>query len=104
LRVVATRRLYDAGAAVAATPALHALVAPFSIHANPYDLDRIGVTTGDVVRVVTPRGSFESPVTVNEHVIRGTVEVPVNVATIGDAGAMIFDAAALVTEIRLESR
>ncbi len=104
LRVVATRRLYDAGAAVSATPPLRALIAPATVHANPYDLDRLGVTTGDQVRVVTPRGDFESSVTANPHVLRGTVEMPLNTSGPNNVGTLVVDAGAVVTEIRLESR
>ena len=103
LRVIATRRLYDNGAAVVASPALAALIAPFTVRANGYDLDRIGVTTGDVVRVVTPRGSFESTVTVDRSVTRGTVEIPSHAGN-ADAASQLFDADAVVTELRLESR
>jgi NADH-quinone oxidoreductase subunit G len=107
LRVVATRRLYDRGAAVSGTPALAALSAATTIQANPYDLDRLGVTTGDVVRVVTARGNFELPVTANVGVTRGTAEVFLNtVSADGDdvVGTMILNADDVVVEIRLESR
>ena len=43
LRLVAARRLYDRGAAIEASPSLHALVGTASVAVNPYDLDRIGV-------------------------------------------------------------
>jgi anaerobic selenocysteine-containing dehydrogenase len=106
LRVVATRRLYDRGAAVLASPALVALQETTSAHANPYDLDRLGVTTGDVVRVVTARGVTELPVTTDPLVVRGTVELAFNTVASGRdvVGELIVDDAAPVVEIRLESR
>jgi NADH-quinone oxidoreductase subunit G len=107
LRVVGTRRLYDRGAAVLASPALSALVAETTVHANPYDLDRLGVTTGDVVRVVSARGNFELAVTADSGVTRGTAEIYVNTLASDASDAvstMIFNADELVTEIRLESR
>ncbi len=107
LRVVATRRLYDRGAGVSATSALSALSALTTVEANPYDLDRLGVTTGDVVRVVTARGNFELAVTANSGVTRGTAEIFLNTLSndgVDVAGGMIFNADDVVSEIRLESR
>jgi NADH-quinone oxidoreductase subunit G len=104
LRVVATRRLYDGGAAVSASPALRELAAAAVLEANAYDLDRLGVATGDVVRVVSARGDFECVARVNPAVIRGTVEIPLNPAGEDHFGTLVLDADATVTEIRLESR
>jgi NADH-quinone oxidoreductase subunit G len=105
LRVVAARRLYDDGAAVSASPALRALVGPTSAHAHPYDLDRLGVSTGDLVRVVTARSSFELAVTTDPAVIRGTVELAVNCSSGGPdvVGGAVIDADSPVVEVRLES-
>ncbi len=107
LRVVATRRLYDRGEGVLGTPALRTLIPATTVRANPYDLDRLGVTTGDVVRATTARGSFTVAVRVDADVVRGTAEVHLN--TVNDegvdvVGTLVIDADAIVSEIRLESR
>jgi hypothetical protein len=104
LRLVATRRLYDSGAAVAATPALGPLVETFGLRAHPYDLDRLGASTGDVLRVVTSRGSFEAPVTASVDVTRGTVEAPAFAAGGGELDELLGTRGRPVTEIRLESK
>jgi NADH-quinone oxidoreductase subunit G len=105
LRVVATRRLYDGGAAVSASPALTGLVGEVSAHAHPYDLDRLGLSTGDVARVVTSRTSFEMAVTTDEGVTRGTLELAVNCSVSGPdvVGGSVLDAGSPVIEVRLES-
>ena len=42
LRLVAGRRLYDAGSSVTGSPSLTPLVPALVARANPYDLDRLG--------------------------------------------------------------
>jgi len=75
LRMVVTRRLYDNGMAVQGTPALAALVQTTVAMANPYDFDRLGVATGDVVRLSSALASSDITVVVNSGVTRGTVEL-----------------------------
>ncbi len=107
LRVVATRRLYDRGDAVQGTAALRPLVPATVVSAHSYDLNRLGVTTGDVVRATTPRGSFDVTVRVDDDVVRGTAEMHLNTVTtdgVDVVGTFVIDADAIVTEIRLESR
>jgi formate dehydrogenase major subunit len=106
LRVVASRRLYDRGAVVLASEALANLVEPTSLAAHPYDLDRLGAVTGDVVRVVTAKGSFELDVTSDSGVTRGTVQMALNSTSGGFdvVGSSMIESASSVTEIRLESR
>jgi anaerobic selenocysteine-containing dehydrogenase len=92
--------------AVQATPAFDALSAPVTASANPYDLDRLGVDAGDVVRVVGARGTFDVTVERDQRVGRGTVEIPI--FTTNEAGtdvaAVLIEEGSTVTEIRLESR
>jgi anaerobic selenocysteine-containing dehydrogenase len=107
LRLVATRRLYDAGSAVTGSPSLTPLVPSLTARANPYDLDRLGVTTGDQVRVRAPRGDLVLPAQADAGVPRGVVAVEFNLPG-GDtparnAVAGLIDAGAPVIEIRLES-
>ncbi|HXW38990.1 MAG TPA: hypothetical protein VEJ44_04790, partial [Acidimicrobiales bacterium] len=53
MRLVASRTLYDHGAAVAGSPALAALVRAAALRVNPSDLDDLGVAPGGRVRVRT---------------------------------------------------
>ena len=79
LRLVATRRLYDAGSSVTGSPSLTPLVPPLVARANPYDLDRLGATTGDRVRVRSDRGELVLPAEADDGVPRGAVAVDFNV-------------------------
>jgi anaerobic selenocysteine-containing dehydrogenase len=106
LRVVLSRRLYDRGIAMQGSPALHELVATTSVALNHFDLDRLGVTSGELVKVNGPKGTFELAVELNDGVARGTVDVAF--ATRSDAGEYVIDkladAASPITQIRLETR
>jgi NADH-quinone oxidoreductase subunit G len=107
LRLVATRRLYDAGSSVTGSPSLTPLVPPLVARANPYDLDRLGAKTGDRVRVRSARGELVLPAEVDGGVPRGAVAVDFNVPvgrdTPGNAVATLIDSRHPVTDVRLES-
>jgi NADH-quinone oxidoreductase subunit G len=107
LRLVATRRLYDAGSSVTGSPSLTPLVPPLVARANPYDLDRLGAKNGDRVRVRSDRGELVLPTEADERVPRGTVavdfNVPVGPDTPGNAVATLIDSRHPVTDVRMES-
>jgi NADH-quinone oxidoreductase subunit G len=107
LRLVAGRRLYDAGSSVTGSPSLTPLVPALMARANPYDLDRLGAGTGDRVRVRSARGELTLPAQADEGVPRGVVAVDFNVpggdSAPGNAAATLIDSRQLVTDVRLES-
>jgi NADH-quinone oxidoreductase subunit G len=107
LRLVATRRLYDAGSSVTGSPSLTPLVPPLVARANPYDLDRLGAQDGDRVRVRSDRGELVLPTEADERVPRGVVavdfNVPVGPDTPGNAVATLIDSRQPVTDVRMES-
>ena len=101
-----TRRLYDRGIAMQGSPALHALIATTRVLAHSYDLDRLGLKTGDVARLSSERGSFDLTVESSDEVPRGCIELAFG--TLSDTGenvvGTLISANALVSEVRLESR
>ncbi len=107
LRLVATRTLYDLGTLVGASPSLASLRKTAVARANPYDLDRLGVTTGDQVRVRSANASFIVEVDADDGVLRGTLALETNLATGSAAGASmvsaLVDSASRVTDVRMES-
>jgi NADH-quinone oxidoreductase subunit G len=107
LRLVSGHRLYDSGAAVAGSPSLAALVPTAVVRANPYDLDRLGVHTGDPVRVRTARRSLVLGARADDGLPKGVVAVDFNLPVGPDdptnAAAQLIDAAQPVTDVRLES-
>ena len=112
LRLVATRRLYDAGSAVTGSPSLTPLVPELVVRAHPYDLDRLGVGAGDPVRVRSARGQLVLAAAPDPSVARGVAamdfNLPVPAGASGDPGvrngaAVLIDARAPVNDVRLES-
>ena len=107
LRLVATRRLYDAGSSVTGSPSLTPLVPPLVARANPYDLDRLGAKTGDQVRVRSARGELVLAAEADAGIPRGAVAIDFNVPhgtlSPGNAVATLIDSRSPVTDVRLES-
>jgi NADH-quinone oxidoreductase subunit G len=103
LRLVSTRRLYDGGSAVSHSPSLAGLVPAAVARANPYDFDRLGVTTGDRVRLRSARGSLVLEAETDAGVPRGVVAVDFNVPSPDGTAATLIDAAEPVTDVRMES-
>ena len=101
LRLVATRKLYDAATLTQKSPSLAHLAQPFGIRLNPYDFDRLGVAAGAQVAVSSSRGSVSLPATADAAVPRGAAVVVVNQP--GAAPEALVDASGVVTEIRVES-
>jgi len=106
LRLHASRRLYDRGMAMLGSPALSELTATTRLHVHHADLDRLGVDTGDRVRVTGSGVSVEMSVVADDDVPRGVAEVPVN--TVDDDGqnvlARLVTRPELVSLVRLETR
>jgi NADH-quinone oxidoreductase subunit G len=101
LRLVAVRTLYDAGALVTRSPSLAALTQGPCLRANPADLGRMGVRTGDRVRVSSSRKSLLLDVAADPHVLRGSAVLVFNAA--GDGAADLIDSSQTVTDLRVET-
>jgi NADH-quinone oxidoreductase subunit G len=113
LRLVASRRLYDRGAAVSASPALAGLVEDAPVRVNPHDLDDLGVAAGGLVRLRTARASLVVAAVPDATLPRKVVVTDFNVALAGgsvsgsqaegSSVADLIDCTAPVTELRLET-
>jgi NADH-quinone oxidoreductase subunit G len=106
LRLVATRRLYDQGVLVQVSPSLAPLAARSRLRANPYDLDRLDVTTGKRVRVSSSRRDAGTAAMVmeaeaDETVPRGVAVVGFNL--VGEGAGQLIDGDRPVTDVRLET-
>jgi predicted molibdopterin-dependent oxidoreductase YjgC len=101
LRLVAGRELYDAGSLVAHSPSLAPLARGTSVALGTYDAERLGVSTGDRVRITSARGSFETEVTIHAGVPRGAAVMAFNQP--GQGAADLIDASTPVTDVRVET-
>jgi hypothetical protein len=107
LALEVSHRLYDHGVAVQGSPALKNLVAKSTAYLNHFDLDRMGLATGDLVDVTALKGSISLPVTLSDDTPRGTFGIVFgSLDDDGDDGAarFLFDPASGITHVRLESR
>ncbi|MGH9183746.1 MAG: molybdopterin oxidoreductase family protein, partial [Acidimicrobiales bacterium] len=100
LRLVSSRRLYDGGTLVQRSPSLAGLVPGARLRVNPAHLDRLGVASGDRVRVTSRRGAVVVAAVADPEVPAGTAHLAFNQP--GALAADLIDAARAVTEVRLE--
>jgi len=101
LRLVASRKLYDQGVAVATSPAMAALPPGSVLRVNRYDFDRLGVAEGDTVRLTSPRTSVNAVVVLDTTLPRGSVGVWFNQP--GICAADLVDASSPVTTVQVET-
>ena len=101
LRLVSSRSLYDAGVLVQESPALAQLVPGARLRAHPSDLGRLGVSTGDSVRVSSSRGSLTLTAVADRSVLRGSAVLAFNQP--GPGAADLIDASLPITDVRVET-
>jgi len=101
LRLVAARKLYDAGLAVSRTPALAGLAPGSSLLISRSDRDRLGISDGDDVKVTSARASFVVRAVSHPGVPKGVAVLPFNQP--GPTANDLIDAATPVTDIRVET-
>ena len=102
-----SRRLYDHGVALQGSPALANLVAKSTAYLNHFDLDRLGVATGDVVEVSSPTITLSLPVALSDNTPRGTINVAF--ASLDEDGEdvasrSLVDPTSAITQVRLETK
>ncbi|MDG2111427.1 MAG: NADH-quinone oxidoreductase subunit NuoG [Actinomycetota bacterium] len=102
LRLVAGRKLWDAGTGVQQSASLAQLAEDAVLAMNPTDLERLGVAEGDRVNVTSTRTTVVLQVLGDEGVPRGVVTMPYNQPNLA-AGALI-DSSTMVTDVRVETR
>jgi NADH-quinone oxidoreductase subunit G len=103
VRVVASRTLYDRGAAVSAVPALAGLVAADLVHANPRDLDDLGVVAGGPVRLRGDSASLVLTAVPDASLPRHVVAVDFNVPLGEGTAADLIDVGQPVVQLRMET-
>ena len=102
--LLVSRRLYDHGVAVQGSPALANLVATTTAYLNHFDLDRLGLATGDAVNVIGPTGTHTLPVVLNDQTPRGVIEVVFGAVDEDDSTTTtpaLFDSESVITQVRL---
>ena len=100
MRLVAGRTLYGHGTLVQQSPSLASLAAGPKVRANPYDLDRLGLSGGGQVRLRSSRATVTMEAVPDVGVPRGSLALAVNAA---DGAVALVDGGAPVTEVRMET-
>ena len=86
---------------VQGSPSLASLTPPARLRANPYDLGRLGLTTGDRVRVTSARTSVLLEAVADADVLRGSAVLTFNQP--GEGAAELIDSTQPVTDVRVET-
>ncbi len=100
-RLVVSRKLYDQAVATVHAPSLAPLAQSGAVYVHPLDVARVGSAVGTDVKISTPRATIVLPLATDDSVQRGTAWVPFNQA--GPSAGELIDAAAAVTDVRIES-
>jgi NADH-quinone oxidoreductase subunit G len=100
LRLVSSRKLYDAGRVSSASPSLAPLAPGTALLVHAADRDRIGVADGEEVQVTSRRGSVVVPLRAGAGVPRGVAFMAFNQP--GPGAADLIDATAGVTDVHVE--
>ena len=101
LRLVTSRKLYDAAVSVSRSAHLRVLAPGASLHLSPHDLDQLGVDDGASVRVTSARAAVVLPVRRDPAVPRGSAWVPFNQPD--EPANALIDAGQPVTDVRVET-
>jgi NADH-quinone oxidoreductase subunit G len=99
-RLVVSRKLYDRAVGTEMSRSLVNLAPGSAAHVNPLDLDALGVSEGEDVKLVSSKASTVLPITANDKVPRGVLWAPFNQR--GGSIEEIIDASAPVTDVRIE--
>jgi NADH-quinone oxidoreductase subunit G len=99
-----SRRLYDHGILMQGSPALANLAARTTALINHFDLDRLGLVTGDEVQVNAPGGPISLPVALNDQIPRGTMGIVfggVDATGGAETTALLYDPSSVITQLKL---
>jgi NADH-quinone oxidoreductase subunit G len=100
LRLVVRRKLYDRGTLVQHSPSLADLAERATLRLHPQDFDRLGIVSGDDVRVTSSRGHVTVATRPEVAVPRGVAVLDANKG--GGRANVLIDANTPVTDVRVE--
>jgi NADH-quinone oxidoreductase subunit G len=103
-RLVLTRVLYDESTLVATSPSMSGLATSPTLRIHPSELAKLGLATGDKVRIRSARGAVEIATTADESVDRHVVAARFTQDVAGEYDlAALIDSSLLATDVRLET-
>jgi predicted molibdopterin-dependent oxidoreductase YjgC len=99
-----SRRLYDHGIMMQGSPALANLAAKTTALINHFDLDRLGLGTGDEVQANAPKGPISLPVVLSDDMPRGTLGIvfgSVDESGSDSAATLLYEPGNVITQLKL---
>ena len=101
MRLITSRKLYDAAVGTAFSTSLSGLAPTPSAHLNPSDFARLATASGTQVKLVGERSTVVLPAISDPGVVRGAVWVGFHLP--GAAIGELIDSSHEVTDVRVES-
>jgi NADH-quinone oxidoreductase subunit G len=101
LRLVAGRKLYDAGMVALRSPSLTRLAEPAVLVISESDAQRLGITDGEEVKVSSARSSFVVRARSDASLARGVAFLPFIAP--GPSANDLIDSSQAVTDVRVET-
>jgi anaerobic selenocysteine-containing dehydrogenase len=101
VRLIAHRKLYDLGTLVQHAPSLAGLAPGSELLVHPSDLDRLGVSDGGRVKVISSRSSLTVEAHASTAIPQGAAALTINQR--GPDPFDLIDATQPVTDVRIET-
>ncbi|MGA9278309.1 NADH-quinone oxidoreductase subunit NuoG [Ilumatobacter sp.] len=99
-RLVVGRKLYDRAIGTAMSHSIAKLAPGAAVHLHPLDIDALGATVGDDVKLIGAQANAILPIVADPAVPRGIVWAPFNQG--GSVIENLIDATAWVTDVKIE--
>jgi NADH-quinone oxidoreductase subunit G len=104
MRLVTRRYLYDQGAQLSACPSLSPLARRERLHANPAEVEALGVVAGDRVRVRSRKATLVVEIEPDATVPKGVVVLGFNIdGAEGGRASSLIDSSLPVVDVRVET-
>jgi NADH-quinone oxidoreductase subunit G len=104
MRLVTRRHLYDQGAQLGACSSLAPLARRQRLHANPAEVESLGVVAGDKVRVRSPKATLVVEIEPDATVPKGVVVLGFNTdGAEGGRASHLIDSSLPVVDVRVET-
>ena len=102
-RLIARRFLYDLGTTTRESPSLAPLAHASGLSVHPSELARLGLSSGERLRLRSNAGELVIEAHADEQLPRGVVVLGANVAAKGPDALDLVDSRELATDVRLET-
>ena len=100
-RLIVTRSMYDKGVLAAHSSALQGLAPGGQIKVNPEDMEKLGITSDSIVRLIGSKGEIRTRLTPDPEIICGTIHALWNQE--GPDISKLIDSSLPVNDLKIET-